>query len=481
MGSHDGVTRTLAGFATNVSAEQLPGLTEAAAKRIILDTLGCAVGGSMLASSQIVARVKLTGGPEDATVLGTGTRGPLLGCVAVNSHSANVLDAEETIRHTGHLAASVVPPALALAEYTGSSGKDLLAAVAVGFDVAARIGISLRSLDILEDGRIEIAPVSGLTWASFGATVVAGRLIGLSADEMAQAFGVTVALAPLPIAGVWGNMPPPRPMSKYGMYGAMAEAGVSAAMLVKEGFIGDANILDGDRGFWRIVGSSKCVWEAMTDRLGDRWLVEETSFKIYPACRFAAPAVDLFYKLWAELGIDADDIERVEVKVPHAMIAKFMHDATVETLVDGEFSVPHLLGLAARCGPPGPQWHTEEALRDHDVEQFAKRVNVTVFEEAGPILERLIREQGHSELIPTAMTIVVGDRTVYGETDHAIGDPWANDAAVDDDMLEAKFRTFCRDVLSEENIDRAIHLVRDLGEQQTVGPLVEALAGAGSR
>ena len=130
----------------------------------------------------------------------------------------------------------------------------------VGFDVAARIGLSLRHIDILENGKIEIAPVAGLSWAAFASTVAAGRMYGLDAGQMAEAFGVTVATAPLPIAGQWGNLPAPRPMTKYGMYGAMAQAGVFAARLVQRGFAGDRTILDGDRGFWRMMGSRRCEW-----------------------------------------------------------------------------------------------------------------------------------------------------------------------------------------------------------------------------
>ena len=84
-------------------------------------------------------------------------------------------------------------------------------------------------------GTVEIAPVAGLSWAAFASTVAAGRLLGLDGDGMAQAFGITVATAPLPIAGQWGNLPAPRPMTKYGMYGTMAEAGVTAARLAAGG------------------------------------------------------------------------------------------------------------------------------------------------------------------------------------------------------------------------------------------------------
>lgn len=470
-------TRTLARFAVEARTGDLSPDAAAATKRVALDTLGCAVGGRGVASSEILTRVRTaSGGAAEATVLVGGERLPLASAAFLNAHYANALDAEETIRHSGHLAACAVPPALSAAETLGSSGSELLGALAVGFDVAARIGLSLRHIDLLDHGNVEIAPVAGLSWASFASTVAAGRLLGLDPDAMAQAFGITAATAPLPIAGQWGSLPPPRPMTKYGMYGTMAEAGVNAARLAAEGFAGDPTILDGDRGFWRIMGSRRCQWDTLTDRLGKRWLIEETSFKVYPACRFATPALDLFYDLCDRAGVDADGIAAVDVRVPHAMMAKHMDDPDVQTVVDGQFSVPHVLGLAACMGPPGPRWHSTEAMSDERVRDFASRVSVRVYPEAAPIMAELIRRQGHCELIPTAMTLTtVSGETFEARTDHASGDPWEQEAVVADTELQDKFRLFCEPFLPAGQIDEAIACVESLEDLPDVARLVSAL------
>lgn len=479
--SEPSYTRTLARFAVEARTGDLSREAVSATKRVALDTLGCTVGGRGVASSEILTRVRTaSGGAGEATVLVGGERLPLASAAFLNAHYANALDAEETIRHSGHLAACAVPPALSAAEALGKSGAELLGAIAVGFDVAARIGLSLRHIDLLDDGTVEIAPVAGLSWAAFASTVATGRLLGLDPDAMAQAFGITVATAPLPIAGQWGNLPAPRPMTKYGMYGTMAEAAVTAARLAAEGFAGDPTILDGDRGFWRMMGSRRCQWDTLTDRLGQRWLIEETSFKVYPACRFATPALDLFYDLQAQAGVEADDIATVDVRVPHAMMAKHMDDPDVQTVVDGQFSVPHVLGLAACMGPPGPRWHSTEAMSDQRVRDFATRVNVRVYPEAAPIMEELIRKQGHCELIPTAMTLTTtSGRTFEASTDHASGDPWEQDAVVADAELQDKFRLFCEPFLPPQQIDEAIACVESLEDLPDVGRLVSALV-AGS-
>jgi len=470
-------TWTLAEFAIGASVSDIGSSTMEATKPVILDTLGCAVGGWGVTSSKVLTQVKVAaGGVPESTVLVGGEKLPVTTVAYLNGHYANALDAEETIRHSGHLAACAVPAALSITEATDRSGADLLGAVAVGYDVAARIGLSLKHIDILADGTVEIAPVAGLSWAAFASTVAAGRLFDLNVDQMAQAFGITVATAPLPIAGQWGSLPAPRPMTKYGMYGTMAESGVSAVLLAKAGFAGDTTILDGDRGFWRIMGSRKCEWDSMTEGLGQRWLIEETSFKVYPACRFATPALDLFYELQTRSGAAVDDIAGIDVQVPHAMIAKHMDDRNVQTVVDGQFSVPHVLGLAACMGPAGPQWHTGDAMVNEEVRDFAERVNVRVYPEAAPIMKQLIREQGHCELIPTAMTLTTkSGESFFAETDHASGDPWEKDAVIADEILRDKFHLFCESLLSPTQIEDAIACVASLESQAGVSGLVDAL------
>ena len=469
-------TQTLAEFACTTTFPDLPTSTVDATRRLVIDTLGCAVGGRAVPSSQAVTRVMVAGGgPPDATVLVGGERLSLTGAVYLNAHYANALDAEETIRHSGHLAAATVPPSLAVAERLGATGSEFLAAVAIGFDVAARVALSLRPLDTTEDGRVVMSPVSGSSWAAFAATVATGRLLGLDAGQMAHAFGLTVASAPMPISGRWGVQAAPRPMTKYGLYGAIAEAGVLGALMAHEGMDGYDDILDGDHGFWRMTGSRRSDWDCLTDRLGKRWLVEETSYKAFPACQWAMPALDLFFRLLDSNDLRPDDIDTVEALVPEAAINKHMADHTVHTVVDGQFSIPHLLALAARGGPPGPGWHTSEALQSARVADFAQRVRVGVYDRAAPILADLMRTQGHAHLIPTSLTVRAGGREFTAVSNTSDADQWDAIAARDDEVLRAKFRRFCTPALPAAAIDRALAVADGLEGEPSVDGLVACL------
>ena len=123
------------------------------------------------------------------------------------------------------------------------------------------------------------------------------------------------------------------------------------------------------------------------------------------------------------------DIEQVEVLVPQAALTKHMADRNVRTIVDGQFSIPHLIALAARGGPPGPRWHTPEALADPAIRAFSDRVRVDVFDRAAPILAGLMARQGHAHLIPTEVTVRAGERTVTRTSNTCDADWYDHDAA----------------------------------------------------
>lgn len=196
---------------------------------------------------------------------------------------------------------------------------------------------------------------------------------------------------------------------------------------------------------------------------------------MFPACQWAMPALDLFYGLTATHDLAADEIEDVEVLVPEAAIVKAMDSNDVETVVDGQFSIPHLVGLAARGGPPGPLWHTAEAIKDPAVREFARRVRVGVNPDAGAILKALIEANGHAEAIPTVVTLVAQGRTYRASADHAVGDAWAEGGVVSDEALTAKFRRFCEPYLPPDQVTSAVEVIGALEHEPTVDRLVACL------
>jgi 2-methylcitrate dehydratase PrpD len=468
-------TETLAAFAVSAEINGLQPDTISAGKRLIKDTLACAVGGTEIPSSVIINRVVGGyGGTPEATVLVSGQKLPAPLAAHINSHLSNAIDADDTLHYKAHVAAGVVGPALAVAEREGSSGRDLLMAVITGYEVAGRIAMSLRSLVVAPDGSLQFAQVSGYTSVVFGATVAAGRLLGLDEMQMRHAFGIALASAPLPASSQFG-LELPRPMTKYALYGALGEAGVTAALLASEGFTSETSVLDGEKGFWRVVGSVDSNWAILVDQLGSRWMVDEVTYKPYPACRFLNAAIEMFIGLTAEHKINPHDVDEINVGLHGAALSKHMDNPSVESSVDAFFSLPYLLSAAAFLGEPGPGWHSEAARRDETLRNLAGKVSVGLEPGSAETAAEDLKKFGHNVRMPSSVSITVGGETFSDSRDYAYGDPYAEHTIFTDDDVNAKFASFALGRLTPEAVARAITLIDALDAGTTPAELVTAL------
>jgi len=471
-------TERLVQFSVAQTFDDLPSSAVVATCNLIRDTLGCIIAGRAAQSSRIIAEVlEATAGAPQATALASGRKLPEATAAYINAHCGNALDADDTVLYKAHIGSAVVPAALAIAEHRGLSGSEFIAAVALGYEVAGRIGLSLEALTVGADGRFQFGPVTGYSWIGIGAAVAAGRLLKLGADEMHHAFGISAATLPLPGATRFGSALP-RPMTKYLMYGAVAQAGVLAALFAKAGFTGERDILDGDQGLWRVAGSLSCRWDALGERLGESWLIERACYKIYPACRFISGSLDNFFELTETYGIGAEEIDRIVVRLPEAGLKKLkVGDARADTLVDAGFSLPFMLGVAAFGGAPGPHWLSAALRNSASIRAFAGKVLAEVEPSAAAIIAEDLRTQGHAVRMPCSMEIAARGKVFATRCEFAKGD---NHPGFDltQEQHERKFRAFCASELGEGQIDTALSMLATLEQQSTLGPLVAALVAA---
>lgn len=468
-------TERLARFSASTRVDDLSSATLHATKRLILDTLGCAVAGAGAESTLAIARVLARfGGVEESTVVGSGQRLPAPLAAYINAYAANALDADDDLHYKAHVAAAAIPPALAMAERQARSGLDLIAATAIGYDVAARVGMSLRGLSIDDEGELRFAPVTGYSWCGFAAAVSSGWLLDLDQDQMRDAIGITAHTIPLP-SSTQHSEGPGRAMTKYAMYGTMTEAGILAALLAQEGFTGLPGVLDGEKGVWRPLGSLDCDFDAMTDRLGERWYIEETSFKIYPACRFTNAASDLYLSLAAEHDLRPDEVERVHVELIGPALQKHVGDPSYLTLVDGQFSMAYVMAVTALGVVPGLKWHLPETRNRADVRGFADKVTCSLEPTASLITAQDMAKFGHATRLPATVAIHARGQIFQARAEYARGDVYTTETALTDADLEAKFRDFCADLLPAPKISEAIDRVWTLEAQSDVGGLARAL------
>ncbi len=219
-----GATAKLAGWVSGTRFADLPPEAVHATKRLICDSIACALGARSLDSGNIVIELAGESGGGASTVLGSSGRVAAATAAFANGYLGNALDADETLYNRGHHAVATVFPALALAEQAGADGRALITAVALGYDVAARVGNSLTFSTVPAGGSGPTSNAS-LGWISFASVTAAGRMLGLDPDQLAHAMGIAGWTSPLPCGLRWQQITSPKPMLKYTPYGFMQPAG----------------------------------------------------------------------------------------------------------------------------------------------------------------------------------------------------------------------------------------------------------------
>src|SRR3990172_2977792 len=187
------VTKRLSEFVFDTSYENVPEEVRERCKRIFLDSLGCVLGGASIPAGKIILKtVREMGGSPESTVIGEELMTSPMNAAYANCKLANLMDMDDVFWNSAHFSPVVIFPGLAMAEHQDSNGKEFLAAMAVGFEVAARISISIGPLFDLVGGKVEYLSkgACGFGQHIFGGVAATSKLIRLGAKEIRQAMGI---------------------------------------------------------------------------------------------------------------------------------------------------------------------------------------------------------------------------------------------------------------------------------------------------
>lgn len=485
MSSQSRYTESLVNFAVNTRFSEIPAEIIHETKRLILDTIGCAIGGTHTDLGRIAteAASAMGGGSEEATIWGSERKSSCVGAAFANAELANAMDADETLINFSHVCASILPPALAIAERAGASGKDVIAALAVGYDVAARIGVALPRAEVIQGQppNLTLASVKNtdFAWHVFGSVSATGKILGFDREKMANAFGVAGVNAPINATVAIKGYTEFFPMTKYTVMGYNGIIGMIAALLADRGFTGSHTILDGEYGFFRLVGIDPTFPEEMTKDLGRHWWVTEASYKPYPINRIPQPALDLFYEIITKNDLKPADIREIVYKLHPRAVGHFDHWPIdkIETSMQFSFCFPMGFAMVAYGLEPGPEWHARQHINDPKIKAFAKRVTMV----ADPdVLAEVYEEVGNAprpvKKIVTTIEVITNDgRKFDGRRLYPKGDPWFADTRMSDHDLNDKFNNFTKRVLSEQQRDAIIKTVYKLDEVRDVRTLTKLL------
>jgi len=454
-----GVTRDLVRFVVNARYEDLAPEAIAATKLAVLNILGNCVAGNVTRIGRLhvdLAR-EMGGGRADATIIGDGGRVSVPAAAYANGNLAFALDYEDTLQYVTHPGFITVASGLAVGEHAGSSGRELILAIALGYEIVARIGVPMQPTP--ERGR----QVWGEQYHPFAAAVTAGRLLGLDEDAMDVAFGIAGTYAPVPSAyKYFGVVADTRPLREVKLgWGFMCQGGTLAAISARRGFTGGHGILDGERGFWVMAGSDRCDFERMTHGLGERWLVCDTEHKIYPSIARNSAPYTATKMLVERHDIRPDAVARIVVT---GMQMRLVDDFDPRTAVDAQFSLPHAVVMAVTREKLGPEMHAPERLFDPLVRALLGRVEL-VHDVAADAL--FFNEQRLRYSVRIDLT---DGRTVTQDIEFPRDQPRLGPAGI-----ERKFRDLAGTVLSGSQLDRAIEAVDTLDRAPDLAEIIRSV------
>ena len=342
------------------------------AKDRIVDTVGCLIGGAGDPSNpELVRLIKDHGGEPQATILMYGGKVPAAQAAMVNCVLCRSFDYEpvspvvEYSMAPGHVSGTTVMTAITLGEAVGAGGREIITAMLLGDDLAARLLNTCEfTLALGWDG-------NG-TANAMGATAIAGRLLGLNDEQLRNAFGLVLSQ----LSGSAQNISESTTAYKLPL-GLAARNAIFSAELAAAGWTAPKDALLGPFGYYNLFTSGIRNEELLTKDLGKKFWGDRT-FKPYPSCRGTHGPIDCALDIVHEHAVDPDSIERVTLYSPGGgldgvlgqpwEIGDFPHGNAI-------FSFRFTIATALLNGSVRPEHFTEQAIRDPQINEFIKKID----------------------------------------------------------------------------------------------------------
>ena len=450
-------TRTLATYAVSGSFDDLSDEVVAHTKTAILNILGAALGGAetQIGQHHLNLARATGGGLAQATLIGQGGQVSAAMAAYANASLAFALDYEDVVCYCIHAGPVTIPAALAIGELHGASGRDFLIAVERGYEIGTRIGLAMQPS--AQRG----AQVWGQQYTPFAPCIAVGRLLGLDAERMDTAMGITGTYAPVPSAyKYFGTVAETRPMreAKLG-WGWMSLGGTFGAQSAAEGFRGGHGILDGEEGFWIMAGSDQCDHAIMTQDLGNTHYILETEFKVHPSIAWNHPPHVALKKMMQAENFAADDVEQLTAT---GLGAERIADFNPVGAVDAMFSLPYTIATTLLGDPLLPAMYDDKRIHSDDIRVLLKRIDVRADPQAD-----LAWFNEHRMCYQLDVTLKDG-RALHVATEFPRNKPEQGHREV-----VAKFRELARTSLPDDRVEEIISTVDDL---ENVASLAKMLA-----
>lgn len=426
------------------------------ARWLVFDSLGTGLGGYQRDLGRRAVRFAAARrGPAEATVLGSGLQTTAEEAAFTNGVMIKILGMDDSHRTGSHIAAQVVPAALATAEAHGTSGRDLLTAIVATYDLAVRVGHTVRAAQ-----RRRGLDIKG-TVGAMAAALVSGLCAGLDEEVLTHAVGMAADLSSGTEQYVYegGDCD-----TKDLIAGFAARNGVFAVNLAQSGFYGPRGALDGEYGFFRAFGDG--YDPAVFDDLGQHFAITTTAFKPHGGCRHTHQAVDAVQQILSQEPLDTDRIRGVTVETYQAALQPhFRIDPNPPSQGVAGLSIRVAIAIALTQGSAWPNdfRHWDDA----EVRRLRRLVDIAVEPEI---------EANYPDMNGSRVIVELDDGTRHeGYVANAKGEP---EFRMSEPELREKFKVLTQDVLSDAAIAEIYDICSNLQNEPDVNRLLALTAAS---
>ncbi|MEW1808695.1 MmgE/PrpD family protein [Pseudarthrobacter sp. NPDC080039] len=372
------LTEKLGRFAEEASFESLPAEVVEESKRTLLDTIGCALGGTHGAKGKAGVELGLVTGGTDgpATIIGTPHRTSVVGAAFANGELINDLDFDAVLP-PGHVSPYVVPGILSIGEASRASGREIIRALAVSHEISFRFGKSMDSTRDHKSGATSHAKVIGYSATVFGAAAAASMLLGAKQGEIAHALAIAASTSPVNAHKAWMTETPASTI-KYLVAGSLAESGINAAYMARLGHHGALQVLDDtDFGYPVFIGTDRWIPQNIANGVGGKawgW-PNENSIKPYPHCRILHAPLHALIELVTENDIKPEEIDAIRAWGEAWVMQGVWLDNRVESAYEAQMSMANGLSVGAHRIAPGAAWQDPALYRGESVLKLMEKVD----------------------------------------------------------------------------------------------------------
>jgi len=447
------ITAGMARWASDLEYEAIGERAVHEAKRYLLDSLGCAFGGYRQEDARIALEVlNEIGGEGPATILGSGKRTDPVSASLANALMVRVMDYNDIYwqQDPSH-PSDIIPAAIACGERAGGDGKALIVGIVLGHEFEMRL-CEAAFPGIRERGWHHA------TLTAFASPIVAGRMLGLSWQQIQHAIGISASRHATLGAVTAGKLT----MMKNTVDPMATQSGVLAALLAEKGYTGPEHVIDGKEGLVKVFGPEWKL-DVLVEGLGESWRIERCGMKAFPTEALTHAPISAVLDIVIENDLAPDQVKKVHIR-SLARAADILADPSKydpRSKETADHSLPYVIAAAIADRQVTPAQFEPEKIMDERIRAQLRKVEVV----ADPEIEAVF---------PTLQRVIVKIETADGREltkslDYPKGDPRN---PLTDREVEEKFDALAAPVLSAKGRQRLKDAVWGLEKVGSVSELM---------